>query len=77
MSDFDPAQVAATLRSCDTVPDGANYLDGLRPSKDDLVALVQALGVTRTNGLTKTDLRDRALRQAIGARRKYDGLRSW
>lgn len=74
--DFDPAQVAARLRSCATVPDGADYLDGLNLSKADLVAVVQALGISRTNGLTRAALRDRALQQAIRARRKYDGLRS-
>jgi hypothetical protein len=76
--DGDPAAVAAYLRTLATVDDGRAYLAGLRLDRAALVAVAAALGITRTGSLrTHRALTDRVLSQAIGARRKFDGLRRW
>lgn len=68
------------LRTLDTLDAGRAYLDGLRLSKDDLVAIAavadDALASLARRG-TKAAAVDLILNQAIGARRKYQGLRTW
>ena len=77
MTRFDPAAVAARLRSTDTIEHGADYLATLKLDRDSLLAVATALGLSRLSRVSKKELERRVLRQAIGARRKYAGLRSW
>ena len=42
-----------------------------------LLAVAGELLLTRVDRLTKPQLKQRLLKQAIGSRRKYDGLRTW
>jgi hypothetical protein len=73
----DAATIAAHLRDTATVDEGAAYLDSLHLTKDDLLAVAGALQLTRVDRLSVPQLRDRVLKQAIAARRKYEGLRHW
>jgi len=74
----DADTVAAHLRSLATVTDGAAYLDTLALDAARLRAVAAALGITRLPArISRTALRNRVLQQAIGARRKFEGLRSW
>lgn len=73
----DAVQVAAQLRGLDTVELGAEYLAGLGLDKPALLLVAAELGLSRVERLSGAELRRRVLRQAIGARRKYAGLRSW
>ena len=76
--DADAAAVADHLRTLDTVPDGAAHLDTLNLTAAQLRAVAAACGLTRLpSGLSRAALRDRVLQQAIGARRKFAGLRHW
>ncbi|GAB3471311.1 hypothetical protein [Actinophytocola sediminis] len=69
--------IAQHLRATDTTDQGATYLADLHLGKTDLIAVAAALGMTRVEHLTATALRARIVQQAIGARRKYAGLRTW
>lgn len=75
--DADAQAVAAHLRTLTTKDDGAAYLDGLGLSKPRLLAVAAALHLTRVDRLSAPALRARVLQQAIGARNKFAGLRSW
>ncbi|WP_255632830.1 hypothetical protein [Amycolatopsis sp. TNS106] len=70
-----PKDIAAHLRTLDTESDGATYLDTLGLDHDGLLAVAAELQLTRVDRLSNTELRNRVLRQAIGARRKFQGLR--
>lgn len=74
---MDHAAIAHQLRATDTVDQGADLLDTLKTTKADLLAIAGHLGLTRVDRLTGPQLRARVLKQAIGARRKFAGLRSW
>lgn len=74
---FDPAAIAAELRALATEADGEAYLDGLGLDRAGLLAVAGELLLTRVDRLTKPQLKQRLLKQAIGSRRKYDGLRTW
>ncbi|SFJ76518.1 hypothetical protein SAMN05421835_108178 [Amycolatopsis sacchari] len=74
---FDPTAVAAQLRATPTETEGAAHLRALNLDHDDLLALATALGLSRLGRASKKELERRVLRQAIGARRKYEGLRAW
>ncbi|QYN23157.1 hypothetical protein [Amycolatopsis sp. DSM 110486] len=74
----DPAAIAAKLRRTDTEEQGAAYLKTLRLDREQLLAVAAALMITRIPaGLSMKKLTERVLKQAIGARRKFEGLRSW
>jgi hypothetical protein len=71
------AGIAVTLRTLETEQDGAAYLQVLRLSKDDLLGVAACLGLSRVQRLSYQALTRRVLKQAIGARRKFAGLRTW
>ncbi|MEV4599451.1 hypothetical protein AB0K15_18825 [Amycolatopsis sp. NPDC049253] len=74
----DPAAIAAKLRPIDTEEQGAAYLNALRLDREQLLAVAPALGLTRIPvRLSMNKLTERVLNQAIGARLKFAGLRSW
>lgn len=72
-----PATVASTLRAAETVEEGAAYLDAQQLDKEDLLAVAAELQLTRVDRLSRNALEARVLKQAIGARRKFAGLRKW
>lgn len=69
--------IAERLRATETVDQGAAYLRALCLDRASLIAVAAALGRTRVDRLSKAALEQVVLKQAIGARRKYDGLRHW
>jgi len=71
------AAIAAHLRACDTEAEGAAYLRAQHLDRQGLLAVAAALQLTRMDRLTKTELEKRVIKQAIGARRKFTGLRHW
>lgn len=73
----DAAAIAAQLRGTDTETQGAAYLAELKLDQAGLVAVATALGLSRMERLSQKELRRRILKQAIGARRKFEGLRKW
>ena len=75
--DADMAAIALRLRETETVDEGAAYLREQHLDKDGLLAVATALGLTRVNNLRQSELEKRVLKQAIGARRKFEGLRKW
>ena len=74
---LDPAAIALRLRGIDTEAEGAAYLTGLSLDREALLAVAGELLLTRTDRLSRPQLTQRILKQAIGARRKFEGLRSW
>jgi hypothetical protein len=75
--DADAAAMASRLRATDTEEAGAAFLDAHNLNRTSLLAVAAALGLTRVNRLSQTELTKRVLTQAIGARRKFAGLRKW
>ena len=81
--DVDYAEIAAKLRACATVDEGAAYLDGLRlrgrkRRKGDLVRVGAEMGQTlKEDSQTDRELVKRLVDHAIGAKRKYAGLTKW
>jgi hypothetical protein len=73
----DAVAVASHLRELDTEEEGAGYLDAQHLDKDGLLAVAAELQLTRVTRLSQKELRKRVLYQAIGARRKFAGLRKW
>ena len=69
--------IGARLRETETEEQGMLYLDSLRLNRESLLAVAAALGLTRVTRLSLRELKRRVLKQAIGARRKYAGLREW
>lgn len=65
------------LRSLDTVADGRAYLDSQALTKPDLAAICRAAGLHPLAAASKSRLVDQAVNQAIGARRKFNGLHNW
>jgi hypothetical protein len=74
---FDAAVTAQRLRETATVEDGAAYLRTLHLDKESLLAVAAELQLTRVDRLGRVELEKRVLQQAIGARRKFEGLRKW
>lgn len=72
-----PADIATRLREIDNEADGALYLRTQHLTKEDLLAVATELLLTRVDRLSRRELETRVLKQAIGARRKFDGLRKW
>ncbi|MFC4855864.1 hypothetical protein [Actinophytocola glycyrrhizae] len=73
----DVAAIASRLRETETEEEGAEYLHAQNLDADGLLSVAAALGLTRVNRLRQANLEKRVLKQAIGARRKFDGLRNW
>jgi hypothetical protein len=73
----DPAAVAARLRETETEEEGAEYLRAQRLDRETLLAVAAELQLTRVDRLRQAELEKRVLKQAIGARRKFSGLRKW
>jgi hypothetical protein len=76
-SDVDAVSVAARLREIETEEEGAAYLDQQRLDRAALLAVAAELQLTRVTRLSPSELEKRVLKQAIGARRKFAGLRKW
>ncbi|WP_372663177.1 hypothetical protein [Amycolatopsis kentuckyensis] len=75
--DVDVADVAAHLRDLDSEAQGAAYLHEQRLDRETLLAVAAELQLTRVSRLSQPELEKRVLKQAIGARRKFAGLRNW
>ncbi|GAB3580372.1 hypothetical protein GCM10027445_50560 [Amycolatopsis endophytica] len=74
---MDARDIAARLRSTATEQEGARYLAALGLDREALLAVAAALRLTRVQRLSTRKLTERILQQAIGARRKFEGLRTW
>jgi hypothetical protein len=75
--DADAAAIAAHLRDTETEDEGAAYLRAQRLDRAGLLAVATELQLTRVDRLKPSELEKRVLKQAIGARRKFAGLRKW
>jgi hypothetical protein len=73
----DAADIASRLREAETEEEGAAYLHAQHLDRENLLAVAAELQLTRVNRLSQTELEKRVLKQAIGARRKFAGLRRW
>jgi hypothetical protein len=73
----DAAAVASRLRELETEEEGAEYLRTQRLDREGLLAVAAELQLTRVARLKASELEKRVLKQAIGARRKFAGLRKW
>ena len=67
--------IAARLRDISTEQDGATYLRSQNLDRKGLQAVAAELGLTRVGRLGRDALEQRVLKQAIGARNKFAGLR--
>ncbi|WP_103336854.1 SAP domain-containing protein [Amycolatopsis sp. CA-126428] len=76
-SDVDAAAIASRLRETETEDEGASYLDAQHLDRESLLAVAAELQLTRVDRLSQKELTKRVLKQAIGARRKFAGLRKW
>jgi hypothetical protein len=76
-SNVDAAAIALRLRETDTEEEGAAYLQALHLDHKGLLEVATELQLTRVDRLSQKELRRRVLKQAIGARRKFAGLRKW
>jgi hypothetical protein len=72
-----PAAIAAHLRDTGTEDEGTAYLHSLNLTHETLLAVAAELGLSRVERLSTKALQARVLKQAIGARRKFSGLRKW
>ncbi|KAA9166715.1 hypothetical protein FPZ12_000410 [Amycolatopsis acidicola] len=75
--DVDVAAIATRLRETETEEEGTAYLHAEHLDRESLLAVAAELQLTRVNRLSQTELEKRVLKQAIGARRKFAGLRKW
>ncbi|MEU0872972.1 hypothetical protein [Nocardia brasiliensis] len=71
------ADIAAYLRETETEEDGVVYLRAQNLNRDELLGVAAELQLTRVNRLSQGELEKRIIKQAIGARRKFTGLRRW
>ncbi|GAB2678758.1 hypothetical protein GCM10027271_44810 [Saccharopolyspora gloriosae] len=76
-SGIDVRAIADQLRVTETESEGATYLEGQRLDRAGLLAVATELQMTRVERLSLKELKRRILKQAIGARRKFAGLRKW
>lgn len=70
-------RIASHLRETETEEEGAAYLRAQQLDRATLLAVATELHLTRVDRLSRTELEKRLLKQAIGARRKFAGLRKW
>lgn len=73
----DAGRIAAQLRATETENEGAAYLREQHLDRASLLAVAAELQLTRVDRLSRPELEKRVLKQAIGARRKFAGLRKW
>ena len=73
----DFAAIAAKLREIETVEEGTEYLDAQHLDKKGLLAVAAAVGLSRLERKSGVEIKRRVIQQAIGARRKFEGLRKW
>lgn len=73
----DAEAIASRLRETETEEEGSAYLRDQHLDKEGLLAVAAQLGLSRVDSLRQADLEKRVLKQAIGARRKFAGLRKW
>lgn len=73
----DAAAIALRLRETETEDEGTAYLETLKLTKDDLLAVATELQLTRLERESGAEIKRRIIKQAIGARRKFEGLRKW
>ena len=73
----DVAAIAARLREIETEEEGAAYLRAEHLDREGLLGVAAELLLTRVDRLKQSELEKRVLKQAIGARRKFAGLRKW
>jgi hypothetical protein len=71
------AAIALRLRETETEDEGAEYLQAQHLDREGLLAVATELQLTRVERLSQKELRRRVLKQAIGDRRKFAGLRKW
>jgi hypothetical protein len=76
-SSVDAVAIASRLRETGTEEEGAVYLKTQHLDREGLLAVAAELQLTRVDRLSQRELEKRVLRQAIGARRKFAGLRRW
>jgi hypothetical protein len=76
-SDVDVVAIASHLRELETEEAGADYLHEQRLDRETLLEVAGELQLTRVTRLSQNELEKRVLKQAIGARRKFAGLRKW
>lgn len=76
-TDADVAAIATRLRNIETEDEGAEYLRAQGLDREGLLAVAAELQLTRVDRLKPSELEKRVLKQAIGARRKFAGLRKW
>jgi len=76
-SSADTSAIASRLREIETEEEGAAFLHEQRLDREGLLAVATELGLTRVDRLRQPDLEKKILKQAIGARRKFAGLRKW
>jgi hypothetical protein len=76
-SNADVAAIASRLREIETEEEGAAYLREQNLDGAGLLAVASELQLTRVDRLRPTELEKRILQQAIGARRRFAGLRKW
>lgn len=73
----DVTAIAERLREIESEEEGSTYLHDQRLDRQSLLAVASELQLTRVDKLSQSDLEKRVLKQAIGARRKFTGLRRW
>ncbi|WP_433574155.1 hypothetical protein [Nocardia brasiliensis] len=74
---MDAAETAAHLRQIDTEAEGTEWLRAQGLDRTGMLAVAAALGLSRLERSSLTQLEARVIKQAIGARRKFSGLRKW
>lgn len=75
---YTPKDIADHLRTLDTEDEGNAYLEDLHLDRAGLLAVGWELGMTRLESERSiAKLKDRIIKQAIGARNKFAGLRTW
>jgi hypothetical protein len=67
--------IAKRLRETETEDEGTAYLHEQQLDREGLLAVAAELGLSRLDRASKKTLEERIIRQAIGARRKFQGLR--
>lgn len=73
----DAAGIASSLREMATEDEGRAYLHTQVLDRDRLLEVASQLGLTRIDRLGVAELERRVIKQAIGARNKFAGLRDW
>ncbi|MEV4535523.1 hypothetical protein AB0J82_17015 [Asanoa sp. NPDC049518] len=72
-ADLDADAIAKSLRAKETLDEATEELAGHKLTVGGLKLVVRALGLIPKG--TKADITRQIINQAVGARRKYDGLR--